>query len=94
VNVSSRSLKTSAFCASTRPHVLRAAGKFCENQFKACSLSAIIRHAYGHLFLPKTLQKSKCEENAIRTPQTILGYLFNIRICTLQTPVKQMTYDY
>jgi len=64
VNVSSRSLKTSAFCASTRPHVLRAAGKFCENQFKACILVSVLlldMHM-GTFFCPKHFKNQNAKK--------------------------------
>ena len=37
--------------AGTRRQLFRAAGKFCENQLKACGLSVSIRHTYRHLFV-------------------------------------------
>jgi len=38
-------------------HLFHAAGQFCENQLKACSLNASIRRAYRHLF---SFQKKHC----------------------------------
>jgi len=49
---------SSAFCDGTCQwgvyrHLFHAADKLCENQLKACSLSANVRHAYRHFLFPK-----------------------------------------
>ena len=60
--------------------LFHAAGKFCENQLKACSLRASIRHVYRHLFVSK---KAAVDNNIAQLPlgkQSTCRELVNIKL--------------